>query len=263
MRAAEDAAWQLRVEMISGQMALANRAGKSVCFLLLGADRGLQEVAAISAVDQLERDISALRDGDTQRALAVEQDMQTAAHLTSLDTVTRPFSISARQIVAGDLHRVPMQLFLNGVAPIGVEVDAVLQSAFGQQLPQDSAVSSILAVQQQGALVQGVLRDACLLRVGLLSAKAALEMRTAIAKFDSNMRALMEGDGQLGIAPAGTLEIQVTLRKVREYWGQIVPLIEATLDNEDVTLKQLQKASIHGDLLEKSLVKLRAYYWAL
>ncbi len=139
-------------------------------------------------------------------------------------------------------------------------MDAVLQSASGQHLPQGAAVAPVLAVQQQGALVQGVLRDACLLRAGLLGAKAILQVRTAIAKFDSNMAALMEGDGQLGIAPAGTLEIRGTLKKVRDYWDQIVPLLEATLDDEDGTLKQLQKASIHCDLLEKPLVKLRAYY---
>jgi len=254
---------QLRVDLLTGQAAVANRAGKSVCFLLLGADRGLQEVAAIAAIDAFERDILSLRDGDEDRGLPPESNAEAAILLTNLAKVSRPVTRSARQIVAGDLHRVPMRLFVDGLPQIETQVNAVVSTSLGQHGADGTVGPTILAVQELGAIAQAALRDACFLRVGLLSSAGTVRLRDAIARFKTNMAALQNGDASRSIPATNDLKISVTLKKVARYWEKVAAVVQATLDADDVTVKDLQKASIMADLLEKSLDKVRTYYWAL
>ena len=255
-----DDAALLRIDTLTGQLGLANKAGKSVCFLMMGADRGLLEKAALTSITKFDASLSGLIHGAPQAGLDAESDTEISAQLTALQTLTRPVMLSARQIVAGDLHPVPMGMFLNGIDPLHHSLDDITVAMLGQFSSQQKSERSVILTQQQDALVQGLLRDACLLHVGILGDAGHARVLANIKLFEDNMDTLLKGRADLGIPAPPNTTIRVTLEKVAKQWTRIKPVIESTLRDEPVTMKQLQKVSIFGDLLGKYVVKMRGYY---
>lgn len=242
-------------EVIGAQRTAANRIGKSVCFLLLGADPGLQIASAEEAIKTFEDGLEEL-----MRNNAAAQQ-QSKAVLAELDRIADPFTVSARQIMAGDLHQVVMRLFLSNGPKIEQEIAALTALTLENMDNLKEAGAAVAVVHAQAALLQGLLRDACLLRAGLIDAEGAEQMRQDIARFEAQMKSLQQGDKSAGIPPPASIKVRVTLQKIDKFWARLKPTINAVLVGEDVALKQLQKSSIFSDLIEKSLKKMPGYYW--
>lgn len=261
-RAAGDInAHQTRLTIAASQKGKLSKAAKSVCFLMMGAKRGLLEKEAIISLTELETEYDALLHGDPGRGLEAETDPEIIKQISRLQEASKTTTLSSRQIIVGDWHPVVVGQFLRGNGQADIKLDVVTQAIRNQHLSRNAMAQPVVFVQNQTSILQSMLRDSCLLRVGILSAWGRHSLRAQMELFETNMDALLHGNADLSIPEPPNLSLRVTLEKIQKQWGRVKPVVEKAIQGEDITLKEFQKASIFADLIEKYVGKATGYYW--
>lgn len=260
---AKDAA-VVRVELLLGQKAELNRLSKSVCYLIAGADPALLTKAAHRSADAVDAAFQTLLVGGGADDLPPEDTPQTRAALDTFREDARGFLASSRQLVAGDLHQVPMLIFLTQGPVLRARVDQLQTEIVPHYLTaasQRSALPAVHLLQSQSARLQGLLRDACLLKVGLMSAEGKSRMREEFERFEAGLSAMREGDPVRRIGPPPDIPSRILIDRITTSWSKIRPTISAALDGAPVEMRALQKASLFGDQVDRSFAKVMAAHW--
>ncbi|MBD3664320.1 hypothetical protein [Sulfitobacter aestuariivivens] len=249
----------LRAELLLEQRVELKKMTKAVCFVLAGSDRSLLSRSAIAAADRFDRSLAQLVTED----LAAETDSERAKALSELDAQARAVTLSARQIIAGDVHRVPMSLLLDDGADVGRAL--VTLSASALSLDKDkpgstAAAHTMLTLIHQSARMQAMLRDACLNQVGLLGERGHDRMMSVQAEFEADLAALQTGDPDRNILAPPNVTARVLLGKVAAFWDKSRDTLVTASLGENVEIRALQKASIYGDLMDMNLKRARKAY---
>ncbi len=254
----------VRAELLMGQKARLHKMSKSVCYLIAGADRALLSKAANTAAEGFDEALMTLQEGGGAADLPPEADPDMQAALRDLYRQSRGVILSARQIVAGDLHHVPMTLFLEG----GPDTEARLTALENNALPalvsgaeQGISFAAFRALQDQSARLQALLRDTCLLQVGLLSAAGKAQFLASFELFETELTALRDGAARRGIPAPPNVSARVLLDKIATFWAKARPTLVAATQGQPIEMRALQKASIFADLMDKSFAKAKGHYW--
>ncbi len=254
----------VRADLLMGQKVRLHKMSKSVCYLIAGADRALLSRTALAAAEAFDAALITLQEDGETTGLAPEADTGVQAALTDLHRQSRGVVLSARQIIAGDLHHVPLTLFLDG----GPETEARLENLESDVLPglvssSEKGVSfaAFRALRDQSARLQALLRDACLLKVGLLGAAGQARLSESFDLFEAELRVLREGDPERGIPAPPNVSSRVLLDKVASLWAKARPTMVAATQGQPVEMRALQMASIFADLMDKSFAKAKRHYW--
>lgn len=254
----------VRADLLIGQKARLHKMSKAVCYLIAGADPSLLSKTALAAAADFDAALMALQVGGGPSGLPPEADTETRAAFAGLHRQSRGVVLSARQIVAGDLHHVPMTLFLSG----GPDTERQLATLEADLLPglfshtdDDMSFAGFRLLQDQSARLQALLRDACLLKVGLLAPEGRAQMRASFELFEAELAVLQNGDAERGIPPPPNVSARVLLDKITTFWGKARPTMVVALQGQPIEMRALQKVSIFADLMDKSFAKAKGHYW--
>lgn len=229
------AAQQMTARGYADQAVLVHRMTKSVCMLFVGAQTPVHAQDALQSAEQLELRAAALEEGNT--------------HVSRGTLAT--YAASARQIVAGDRHSVPVSQMLRKNPELAAQYRHAWRSAAVNVTP--AYQNNFRLVQELRVQSQAFQRDLCLFLTGLAGDTTASILKTDIAFFAQTLDVLIAGNPDQAVEPAPNIYIKVALGKVQSKWTTLEPILSQAAADGQVDVRDAQLASVLGDAILENL----------
>ncbi|QFT57443.1 hypothetical protein FIU94_01290 [Sulfitobacter sp. THAF37] len=241
-----------RMILLADQAQRALRITKSACLVMSGSQVSHHAQTVVEEARHFE---------EVMQDLAAEQE-----RLLQLRRLSLGLTRSAAQIASGDLHSVPMRLLLSRnhqVAARLLDLARAEGATYPEEVLSKEQVTVLNHLAAQRALVEGLLRDQCYVRLSFGAADLPQKMTEGIRRFEAVNTLLIEGDAAQGVPPAPDIGIKIALGQVASKWVSLRALLDAAAKEGTLDLRDLQLAAVIGETLHRRLGKLMEKYQAL
>ena len=238
---------------------LSQRMAAASCLALAGVDSDNRAKVAQTAHADFSRTLTALRFGDPELDLPVEQNADIVAALAEVDTIWASYGPAVQQLSHGDLHSIVVAQLMDLNLPALKLSNAAVQEitrAYGAGVIDPASAKTIDIAGRQRMLSQKMMKEACFVAIGLNAASNQEHLDTTVALFDASLSKLIHGDDAAGVTAPPSRAVLVQLQKVETYWEQFrlgLSLVEpnspmsradlaALADQSDRVLREMHQA---------------------
>lgn len=252
---AVDATYE-RLQSVGLQPVLVYQMSKSVCLVMMGAQAQHNAETAFVVSQQIDAALRELR-----------QDRATLGDGTELATelshLAAGMTASARQIVSGDFHAVPMQILLDRHGAVTAQARQIwgeLGEEWSTEPSYQTYLTTLAGVYELDALAQEVLLDLCFVRMDIKRAAKLASLPDKIARFELLAQALKLGDDSLGFSKAPNINAKFGYDKVTAKWKTLRSILDQALEGQALEVDDIQLASVMSDAIHKQVTDILGRY---
>lgn len=237
------------INMSGRQRMLSQRMSAASCLAMAGVDAERRRTVASDAHAEFQRVLTALQHGDDEWGVAAETEEQVLSSLHTVGEVWNEVGPSILQLSVGDLHTVVLNQMVGGNVPLLQSSNAVVQDLvqlYGAGVIDAERAKTIDIAGRQRMLSQRMMKEACLLAVGVRIEQTADSLKSTMALFQTSLADLLHGNAGVGVLTPPNAEIKTQLQKVQGLWEAYqtgLSLIEADSEASRLTLGDLANQS--------------------
>ncbi|WP_159975914.1 type IV pili methyl-accepting chemotaxis transducer N-terminal domain-containing protein [Roseobacter cerasinus] len=217
-----------RMNLAGRERMLTQQLTRNACFVMAGVapDRFAQRTQ--ENVEDFNRVLVGLRDGDAELGLLPETDPGVLAALDDIEALWEQFRPAAQQISAGDFHTIPMeQLVSLNMATLKQMHETVMAMAdiYTNDNMSPDLLKTVAVAGRQRMLSQKVSKEVCFKIIGLDGLGASDLVEATIQDFDDAMARLMTGSEADGILPPPNEATLAQLQVTNATWQEFKQLV--------------------------------------
>jgi superfamily I DNA/RNA helicase len=244
------------IAVVGGQRTTAHQMTKESILLALGQknEDSVERLKIWS--DEFDRTLKGLRDGDTELKLPATTNQNILEQLNKIDELWSLFKSALRQSIAdGSVSRASVAIIADLNVPLIQAMDDLIkeykvESASGHLVSMLEAAIDISG--QQRMLSQKMTKEVLLIAYEHDVEKYKKRLNESIAKFETNLVSMIEGNFEIRLFPAPTPQIRSQLRRVQTVWDRFRPIVEGTSKSGKIAPNDIQQVvGFNANLLEE------------
>lgn len=252
-----------RINLSGRQRMLTQQIARNACFVMAGIDAERFAAKADAAIRQFSVTLAGLRQGNENLQLLPESNQDVLDELAKVEALWRTLGAASQQIVAGDLHSVPMRqmvtLNMETMRTMNVAVKQIEKSYGSDILPADLAYTINLAGRQR-MLSQKVAKEACFYMIGLTHVASLEQIDETMSEFEAVMDLLLTGAPDQQIIAPPNRRLKKQLERTSKAWtGFKTLMIRAKLDKEMTQGERVQMANMSDQVLREMNLAVQMY----
>lgn len=221
-----------RVNMAAAQSYLIQMIAKSTCFTMAGHNVAENARQTEATVQIYAAQVGHLIRGHPALGFAAEEDAEILARFEANAAAWTTYQAAARQIVAGDLHAVPMAQVLNLAPVVLSNANAVFEQIStvhrAQTFRRKALTNTINMAGRQRMLIQRAAKAHCYIALDIDVQKMRQSLAASVTAFETALSALENGDFDLNIIDPPSLAVLAGVAEIRRAWDLYkLPLLRA------------------------------------
>ncbi len=248
-----------KINLAGRQRMLSQYMAKSACFIALGVDAKREEQELMLAHHLFDQTLSDLRTGSNIQEMLPERD---PAILAALDVVVGHWKVYGPAVVARTLDAVEATNL--DVLNSANDVVSLLQKKYGASgATSPQVAAAINFAGRQRMLVQKSSKEFCLVASGRDVAANRERLRATVQLFDRSMKALREGDTELGTAAPETGTVLDQIEQATAKWQPLKAIFDRVAAGETASAADIGAVSARNVLVMQEMNTLVDLYESL
>lgn len=258
---------QRKSNLAGRQLMFAERMVALACAAHVGADaaHSLEHLNQVRAY--FEGTQKALRDGNPALGLAPETNERLRDAFAEAEQAYAGFAAALNSSLAGGEVTLEELRMMDGhISALDRALRRVLRLEEAVNLQGAVGLRSIVAfnfVNDQRAEAQQIVKDLCLSAAGLDADVKSVQLAQEVELFESRMRALRDGEPLIGLAPAPSETIRVTIDEILAIWDELQPFAAHVIRDRTAEVDEIPRIMERSTPLLSKLSRLVFLYEAL
>ena len=219
----------LKINLAGRQRMLTQHIAKSVCFAQTGVLAEQHQVFVEQASLLFETTLAALRDGDAGQGVTPETNPEILGALQEVDGLWRPMSETLNAWLGGDASSARLEVIYENNLPLlkaSHQVVEMLEATYGGSEGISSYKAAAVNISgRQRMLSQKMSKEFCLAHLGHKSEQNLAMLAKTLETFETAHKALLYGDGTLGLAESAPYAIRQQLEFAIACYSEIAPTL--------------------------------------
>lgn len=232
--AQEQETWT-RIATAGQQRMLSQRIEQAACYVMAGLDADTFSVIGSEAADLFQSNLSALTQGGADLNLPPETEPDVLAALSKLNAHWQMFEPAARQVMAGDLHAIPVrQLIVFDLPLLALTEEAthVIKTVYAEKLVARKRMASTINIAaRQRMLAIRMAKNYCYITLNLSRDAMIADLLDVMDQFEAALKAMEFGDFDLEVVDPPSLAVMSALMDVRNAWTEYQTLLQVAIDD--------------------------------
>lgn len=241
--------WAVPIDVAGRQRMLSQKMTSAVCLAMLDISRKHYARVADEVAREFETQLENLRQLPPLQGRSSQSVREVVAKLDTVAAHSGGLTRSVRQIAAGDMHSLAVGLVLARNGPVLKSMDATVQvmvSHTGTTLPKRTA-QTLNQAGRQRMLSQKIVKDICLIAVGLKTTQSRRSLKHDLTYFRSVHEAFMGRGANSHFDSPPTAQIVSELQRVDIHWRELEPIAISVVEGAEVTLDMVRDVARLGD----------------